>query len=100
MQTIGAFGRIRSGLDDSGQVMPPTMKAGPVWRGVEPVRLNMMKNSAPAISVHSIVGTRARIVAAGCGSTNAGLHLRHRHEEGSTFYLDDVCEIFRDQPIS
>jgi dihydroxy-acid dehydratase len=41
----------------------------------------------------------ARIVACTGGSTNAGLHLPAiAHEAGIDFYLDDVCEIFRDTP--
>lgn len=41
----------------------------------------------------------ARVVAATGGSTNAGLHLPAiAHEAGIEFYLDDVCEIFRDTP--
>ncbi|WP_412508649.1 dihydroxy-acid dehydratase [Roseovarius sp. SYSU LYC5161] len=41
----------------------------------------------------------ARVVAATGGSTNAGLHLPAiAHEAGIEFYLEDVCEIFRDTP--
>ncbi|MEM1267118.1 MAG: dihydroxy-acid dehydratase [Pseudomonadota bacterium] len=41
----------------------------------------------------------ARVVACTGGSTNAGLHLPAiAHEAGIAFYLDDVCEIFRDTP--
>jgi len=41
----------------------------------------------------------ARIVACTGGSTNAGLHLpAMAHEAGIEFFLDDVCEIFRDTP--
>ncbi len=41
----------------------------------------------------------ARIVACTGGSTNAGLHLpAMAHECGIDFFLDDVCEIFRDTP--
>ncbi|MCL6284847.1 dihydroxy-acid dehydratase [Ruegeria sp. 2012CJ41-6] len=41
----------------------------------------------------------ARIVACTGGSTNAGLHLpAMAHEAGIDFYLEDVCEIFRDTP--
>ena len=41
----------------------------------------------------------ARIVACTGGSTNAGLHLpAMAHEAGIEFYLEDVCEIFRDTP--
>ena len=41
----------------------------------------------------------ARVVACTGGSTNAGLHLPAiAHEAGLDFYLDDVCEIFRDTP--
>ena len=41
----------------------------------------------------------ARIVACTGGSTNAGLHLpAMAHEAGIGFFLDDVCEIFRDTP--
>jgi dihydroxy-acid dehydratase len=41
----------------------------------------------------------ARIVACTGGSTNAGLHLpAMAHEAGIDFYLEDVCDIFRDTP--
>jgi len=41
----------------------------------------------------------ARVVACTGGSTNAGLHLPAiAHEAGIEFYLEDVCEIFRDTP--
>jgi len=41
----------------------------------------------------------ARVVACTGGSTNAGLHLPAiAHEAGLEFFLDDVCQIFRDTP--
>ncbi len=41
----------------------------------------------------------ARLVAATGGSTNAGLHLPAiAHEAGIEFYLEDVCDIFRETP--
>ena len=41
----------------------------------------------------------ARVVACTGGSTNAGLHLpAMAHEAGIEFYLEDVCDIFRDTP--
>ncbi|MGB1234214.1 MAG: dihydroxy-acid dehydratase [Planktomarina sp.] len=41
----------------------------------------------------------ARVVACTGGSTNAGLHLPAiAHEAGLEFYLEDVCDIFRDTP--
>ena len=41
----------------------------------------------------------ARVVACTVGSTNAGLHLPAiAHEAGIEFFLEDVCEIFRDTP--
>ncbi len=41
----------------------------------------------------------ARVVAATGGSTNAGLHLPAiAHEAGIDFFLEDVCDIFRDTP--
>ncbi len=41
----------------------------------------------------------ARVVACTGGSTNAGLHLpAMAHEAGIDFYLEDVCDIFRDTP--
>ncbi len=41
----------------------------------------------------------ARVVAATGGSTNAGLHLPAiAHEAGIEFYLEDVCDIFRETP--
>lgn len=41
----------------------------------------------------------ARVVACTGGSTNAGLHLPAiAHEAGIEFYLEDVCDIFKDTP--
>jgi len=41
----------------------------------------------------------ARVVACTGGSTNAGLHLPAiAHEAGIEFFLQDVCDIFRDTP--
>lgn len=41
----------------------------------------------------------ARVVACTGGSTNAGLHLpAMAHEAGIDFFLEDVCDIFRDTP--
>ncbi|KPP86192.1 MAG: dihydroxy-acid dehydratase [Rhodobacteraceae bacterium HLUCCA08] len=41
----------------------------------------------------------ARVVACTGGSTNAGLHLPAiAHEAGIDFFLQDVCDIFRDTP--
>ena len=41
----------------------------------------------------------ARVVACTGGSTNAGLHLPAiAHEAGIEFFLDDVCQIFKDTP--
>ena len=41
----------------------------------------------------------ARVVACTGGSTNAGLHLPAiAHEAGIEFFLEDVCEVFRDTP--
>ncbi|MDJ0826295.1 MAG: dihydroxy-acid dehydratase [Rhodobacter sp.] len=41
----------------------------------------------------------ARVVACTGGSTNAGLHLPAiAHEAGIEFFLDDVCDIFKDTP--
>jgi len=41
----------------------------------------------------------ARVVACTGGSTNAGLHLPAiAHEAGIDFFLDDVCDIFRETP--
>ena len=41
----------------------------------------------------------ARVVACTGGSTNPGLHLPAiAHEAGIEFFLEDVCEIFRDTP--
>ena len=41
----------------------------------------------------------ARVVACTGGSTNAGLHLSAiAHEAGIDFFLEDVCDIFRDTP--
>lgn len=41
----------------------------------------------------------ARVVACTGGSTNAGLHLPAiAHEAGLDFFLEDVCDIFRDTP--
>src|SRR6056297_2195534 len=50
-------------------------------------------------AVMELMEKAARVVACTGGSTNAGLHLPAiAHEAGIEFYLDDVCEIFRDTP--
>ncbi|MCY4301866.1 MAG: dihydroxy-acid dehydratase [Aestuariivita sp.] len=50
------------------------------------------------VTFESLVNA-ARVVACTGGSTNAGLHLPAiAHEAGIDFFLDDVCEIFRDTP--
>ena len=50
------------------------------------------------VTRHSLENA-ARVVACTGGSTNAGLHLPAiAHEAGIDFFLDDVCQIFRETP--
>jgi dihydroxy-acid dehydratase len=63
--------------------------------------MNLLKKNIRArdIVTRQSLENAARIVACTGGSTNAGLHLpAMAHEAGIDFYLDDVCEIFRDTP--
>lgn len=66
----------------------------------ESVMRLLEKNIRPRdiVTPHSLENA-ARVVACTGGSTNAGLHLPAiAHEAGLKFYLDDVCQIFRDTP--
>jgi dihydroxy-acid dehydratase len=63
--------------------------------------MNLLKKNIRArdIVTRQSLENAARIVACTGGSTNAGLHLpAMAHEAGIDFFLDDVCEIFRDTP--
>ena len=63
--------------------------------------MNLIENNIRARDVVTLksLENAARVVACTGGSTNAGLHLPAiAHEAGLEFYLDDVCEIFRDTP--
>ena len=63
--------------------------------------MDLIENNIRARDVVTLKSLQnaARVVACTGGSTNAGLHLPAiAHEEGSDFFLDDVCEIFRDTP--
>ncbi|MCL4109688.1 UNVERIFIED_CONTAM: hypothetical protein GTU68_018415 [Idotea baltica] len=63
--------------------------------------MNLLEKNIRARDVVTLKSLQnaARVVACTGGSTNAGLHLPAiAHEAGIEFYLDDVCEIFRDTP--
>jgi len=67
--------------------------------GVAVMTLLERKIRARDIVTRQSLENAARIVACTGGSTNAGLHLPAiAHEAGIDFFLDDVCEIFRDTP--
>ncbi|MGS4945324.1 dihydroxy-acid dehydratase [Meridianimarinicoccus sp. RP-17] len=67
--------------------------------GVAVMNLLEHKIRARDIVTRKSLENAARIVACTGGSTNAGLHLPAiAHEAGIDFFLDDVCEIFRDTP--
>ena len=73
----------------------------PVWRGLGPGGDDLIEKNIRArdIVTRKTLENAARVVACTGGSTNAGLHLPAiAHEAGIDFYLDDVCEIFRDTP--
>ncbi len=63
--------------------------------------MNLIQNNIKArdiVSRESLINA-ARVVACTGGSTNAGLHLPAiAHEAGIDFYLEDVCDIFRETP--
>ena len=63
--------------------------------------MNLLERNIRARDVVTLksLENAARVVACTGGSTNAGLHLPAiAHEAGIDFFLDDVCEIFRDTP--
>lgn len=63
--------------------------------------MNLLEKNIRARDVVTLkaLENAARVVACTGGSTNAGLHLPAiAHEAGIEFYLDDVCEIFKDTP--
>jgi dihydroxy-acid dehydratase len=63
--------------------------------------MNLLEKNIRARDVVTLksLENAARVVACTGGSTNAGLHLPAiAHEAGIEFFLDDVCEIFRDTP--
>ncbi len=63
--------------------------------------MNLLEQNIRARDVVTLKSLQnaARVVACTGGSTNAGLHLPAiAHEAGIDFFLDDVCEIFRDTP--
>ncbi|RMD93275.1 MAG: dihydroxy-acid dehydratase [Alphaproteobacteria bacterium] len=63
--------------------------------------MNLIENNIRArdIVTRKSLENAARVVACTGGSTNAGLHLPAiAHEAGIEFFLDDVCEIFKDTP--
>jgi len=63
--------------------------------------MNLIQNNIKArdiVTRESLINA-ARVVACTGGSTNAGLHLPAiAHEAGIDFYLEDVCDIFRETP--
>jgi dihydroxy-acid dehydratase len=63
--------------------------------------MNLLEKNIRARDVVTLksLENAARVVACTGGSTNAGLHLPAiAHEAGLKFYLEDVCDIFRDTP--
>ena len=64
--------------------------------------MNLMEKNIRArdvVTLQDRCENAARVVACTGGSTNAGLHLPAiAHEAGIDFFLEDVCEIFRDTP--
>ncbi|MGR3467620.1 MAG: dihydroxy-acid dehydratase [Shimia sp.] len=63
--------------------------------------MNLIENNIRArdITTREAFENAARVVACTGGSTNAGLHLpAMAHEAGIEFFLEDVCDIFRDTP--
>ncbi len=63
--------------------------------------MNLLEKNIRARDVVTLKSLQnaARLVAATGGSTNAGLHLPAiAHEAGIEFFLEDVCDIFRDTP--
>ncbi|KPP88393.1 MAG: dihydroxy-acid dehydratase [Rhodobacteraceae bacterium HLUCCO07] len=63
--------------------------------------MNLLEKNIRARDVVTLKSLQnaARVVACTGGSTNAGLHLPAiAHEAGIDFFLEDVCEIFRDTP--
>jgi dihydroxy-acid dehydratase len=67
--------------------------------GVAVMNLLERKIRARDVVTRKSLENAARVVACTGGSTNAGLHLPAiAHEAGIDFFLDDVCEIFRDTP--
>ena len=63
--------------------------------------MNLLEKNIRARDVVTLksLENAARVVACTGGSTNAGLHLPAiAHEAGLDFFLEDVCDIFRDTP--
>jgi dihydroxy-acid dehydratase len=63
--------------------------------------MQLLENNIRARDVVTLKSLQnaARVVACTGGSTNAGLHLPAiAHEAGIDFFLEDVCDIFRDTP--
>ncbi|MDJ0629760.1 MAG: dihydroxy-acid dehydratase [Rhodobacter sp.] len=63
--------------------------------------MNLLENNIRARDVvtRKSLENAARVVACTGGSTNAGLHLPAiAHEAGIEFFLEDVCDIFKDTP--
>jgi len=63
--------------------------------------MNLLANNIRArdIVTRESLENAARVVACTGGSTNAGLHLPAiAHEAGIEFFLEDVCDIFRETP--
>ncbi|SMX39454.1 dihydroxy-acid dehydratase [Maliponia aquimaris] len=67
--------------------------------GIAVMRLLELNIRPRDIVTRKSLENAARVVACTGGSTNAGLHLPAiAHEAGLEFFLDDVCDIFRDTP--
>ena len=90
----------------TGQTVPVKVQQGEVFvrgnrdRLIEAVMHLLEQNiRARDVVTRKSLENAARVVACTGGSTNAGLHLpAMAHEAGIDFFLDDVCEIFRDTP--
>jgi dihydroxy-acid dehydratase len=87
-------------LNSSGAPAPYESRDQYAAASGEAVMMLLEKNiRARDIVTRKALENAARVVACTGGSTNAGLHLpAMAHEAGIEFFLEDVCDIFRDTP--
>ncbi|WP_438992242.1 dihydroxy-acid dehydratase [Lentibacter sp.] len=87
-------------LNSSGAPAPYESRDQYAAASGEAVMMLLEKNiRARDVVTRKSLENAARVVACTGGSTNAGLHLPAiAHEAGIEFYLEDVCDIFRDTP--